>query len=108
MAPTHYLATLGAARGFPAAGENASPGDDVTMMSTVVQRVGDWGLAGLMWLNEQSLFSTSTANLAAYSALIHSGPSAPPGSPPPSSPPAPPSLPAPPSIPAGTSVPTWG
>jgi hypothetical protein len=102
MAPTHYLATLGAARGLPAAGENASSGDDVTVMSTVVQRVRDWGLAGLMWLNEQSLFSSSSANLAAYSVLIHSGPSAPPGSPPATSPPAPPSLPA------GTSIPTWG
>src|SRR5258708_7447193 len=82
-------------------GDTASSGDDVTVMSTVVQRVRDWGLAGLMWLNEQSLFSASTANLAAYSVLIHSGPSAPPGSPPATPPPAPPSLPA------GTSIPTW-
>ncbi|HXA28166.1 MAG TPA: hypothetical protein VN193_05405, partial [Candidatus Angelobacter sp.] len=102
MAPTHYLATLGAARGFPAAGENASSGDDVTTMSAVVQRVRDWGLAGLMWLNEQSLYSASTANLAAYSALIHTGAYAPPGSPPP------PNLPGPPTLPAGTSIPTWG
>ncbi|HZS14235.1 MAG TPA: hypothetical protein VFC09_06520 [Candidatus Dormibacteraeota bacterium] len=104
MAPTHYLATLGAARGLPAAGENASSGDDLTTMQTVVSNARGWGLAGLMWLNEASLFSTSTANLAAYSALIHAGPWAPPGSPPPSSVSSP-SIPAP---PPGTSIPTWG
>ena len=102
LAPTHYLATLGAARGLPAVGENASTGDDVTMMTTVVQRTRDWGLAGLMWLDEPSLYSVTTANVAAYSALIHAGAATPP-SPPPPPPPAPPA----PSIPAGTNPPAF-
>jgi len=85
MAPEHYLATLASAKGLPAVGENAG-GDDVTMMTTIVQRVTAWGLAGLMWLDEPSLYSTSTADIAAYAALIKAGPYAPPGTPPPAAP----------------------
>src|SRR5581483_5044840 len=48
MAPAHYLATLGAARGIPTAGENADAGDGAGMMATIVQRARAWGLAGLM------------------------------------------------------------
>ncbi len=96
MAPTHYLATLGAARGFPAAGENA--GSDASM-STVVQNARSWGLSGLMWLNESSLFGSN--QLATYSSLITSGGYAPPGAPPAASAPAP-------STPAGVNIPTWG
>jgi hypothetical protein len=40
------------------------------MMATVVQRARAWGLAGLMWLDEDTLFSTA-ASLSTYSALIH-------------------------------------
>jgi len=77
MAPTHYLATLGAGRGFPAAGENASAGDDVATMQAVVQHTRDWGLAGLMWLDESSLYS-NPASLAEYALFINAGASAPP------------------------------
>jgi len=71
MAPAHYLATLGAARGLRTAGENADAGDSAAMMATVVQRARAWNLAGLMWLDEPSLFGGG-ASLGAYSALIHS------------------------------------
>jgi hypothetical protein len=82
MAPAHYLATLGAARGLATVGENASTADDVATMATIVQRTRDWGLAGLMWLNEASLFSSATS-LAQYSALIHGGAASAPTPPPP-------------------------
>ncbi|HEV7678675.1 MAG TPA: hypothetical protein VGQ42_08915 [Candidatus Dormibacteraeota bacterium] len=72
MAPSHYLATLGAQRGFPVAGENASSGDDVTTMQAVVQHARDWGLAGLMWLDEGSLYA-NPANLATYAVFINAG-----------------------------------
>jgi hypothetical protein len=72
MGPTHYLATLGAARGIRTAGENADPGDSAAMMSTVVQRARAWNLVGLMWLDESSLFGGG-ASLATYSSLIKSG-----------------------------------
>ena len=71
MAPAHYLATLGAARGLRTVGENANPGGSPAMMATVVQRARAWGLSGLMWLDESTLFSTA-ASLSTYSALIHS------------------------------------
>jgi hypothetical protein len=77
MAPSHYLVTLGAARGFPVAGENASSGDDVATMQAVVQHTRDWGMAGLMWLDENSLYS-NPASLAEYSLFINAGAVAPP------------------------------
>jgi hypothetical protein len=69
MAPGHYLATLGAARGLRTAGENADPNAGGAMMTTVVQRARAWGLVGLMWLHENSLYSSS-ASLGHYAALI--------------------------------------
>jgi hypothetical protein len=72
MAPAHYLATLGAARGFPTVGENATAGDSPGVMQTIVQRARAWGLAGLMWLDEDTLFTTS-ASLSVYSSLMHGG-----------------------------------
>jgi hypothetical protein len=72
MAPAHYLATLGAARGIRTAGENATPTDDATTMSTIVQRVKSWGLLGLMWLDEPTLFNGTGASLSSYSTLIRS------------------------------------
>jgi hypothetical protein len=69
MAPAHYLATLGAARGLRTAGENADASDGGAMMSTIVQRARSWGLAGLMWLDESSLFGGG-ASLATYSSMI--------------------------------------
>jgi len=71
MAPAHYLATLGAARGIPTAGENADAGDGAGMMATIVQRARAWGLAGLMWLDESSLFGGG-ASLGTYGSLIRS------------------------------------
>jgi hypothetical protein len=72
MAPAHYLATLGAARGIRTAGENADAGDSAAMMSTIVQRTRAWNLVGLMWLDESSLFG-GAASLGTYSSLITSG-----------------------------------
>ncbi len=69
MAPAHYLATLGAARGLRTAGENADASDGAATMATVVQRARAWGLAGLMWLDEPSLFGGG-ASLATYGSLI--------------------------------------
>jgi hypothetical protein len=69
MAPAHYLATLGAAKGLRTVGENATPGGSAQNMATIVQRARAWGLAGLMWLHEGSLYS-SGASLSAYAALI--------------------------------------
>jgi hypothetical protein len=71
MAPAHYLATLGAARGLRTAGENADASDGASMMATIVQRAHAWGLAGLMWLDESSLFGGG-ASLATYGSLIRS------------------------------------
>jgi hypothetical protein len=82
LAPAHYLATLGAARGLGTVGENAGSGVDFATMQTIVQRTRDWGLAGLMWLNEASLFG-SGVSLGQYGALIGGGPAAPPPPPPP-------------------------
>jgi hypothetical protein len=72
MAPAHYLATLGAAKGLRTAGENADPGDGAAMMATVVQRARAWNLVGLMWLHESSLFGGG-ASLGQYASLITSG-----------------------------------
>jgi hypothetical protein len=95
MAPSHYLATLGAAHGLPAVAENATSGDDAATMATVVQRTRAWGLAGLMWLHEPGLYNGGAVNLATYSAQIHAGPSTV-------------ATPPPPSVPPGTNLPTWG
>jgi hypothetical protein len=72
MGPGHYLATLGAAKGLRTVGENADPGDGAAMMTTVVQRARAWGLAGVMWLHEGSLYSTS-ASLGHYASVIRAG-----------------------------------
>jgi hypothetical protein len=72
MAPAHYLATLGAARGIRTAGENADPTDSGAVMATVVQRARAWNLVGLMWLDEPSLFGGG-ASLGTYASLIKSG-----------------------------------
>lgn len=69
MAPAHYLATLGAAKGLRTAGENADASDGGAMMATIVQRARAWGLAGLMWLDESTLFGGG-ASLGTYGSLI--------------------------------------
>jgi hypothetical protein len=71
MAPAHYLATLGAAKGLRTAGENADPGDGPAMMATIVQRARAWNLVGVMWLHESALFGGG-ASLSTYAALIRS------------------------------------
>ena len=107
LAPAHYLATLGAARGLSAVGENASTGDDFATMSTVVQRTRDWGLAGLMWLNEASLFGGATS-ISQYSSLINNGATSAPPPPPAGSGPSAPSAPPVGGAPPVGSAPAWG
>jgi len=64
LGPGHYLQTLGQPLGLVTAGENASAGDSVTTMQTIVQRVKSWGLVGLMWLDESSLFGSGPVTLS--------------------------------------------
>jgi hypothetical protein len=64
LGPAHYLATLAQPLGHPVAGENASASDSVATMQAIVQRVKSWGLVGLMWLDESSLFGSGPVHLA--------------------------------------------
>lgn len=117
MGPGHYVATLAASKGLPAAGENAG-GDSAAQMSQMVDNARAWGLVGMMWLNESDLVGNvaggwsqlgSSIAAGAYQMLAQGSsspaPSTPPASTPPASTPpasAPPATPGP--VPAGGTV----
>ena len=72
LGPAHYLVTLAQPLGRHVAGENAGATDSVTTMQTIVQRVKSWGLVGLMWLDESSLFGSGPVHLSDLTAAMFS------------------------------------
>ena len=72
LGPAHYLVSLAAPLGRPVAGENATASDSITTMQTIVQRVKSWGLVGLMWLDEPSLFGAGPVHLSDLSTAFFS------------------------------------